>query len=83
MIQLLVEEFHSACQSILYERALPALNYAVGYALAGLSMTDPSEVQVQCLYILNNITHWRGETAKRCRETFKQLAKPATWNEAA
>lgn len=82
-MRLLVEEFHSACQSILHESGSPTLNYAVGYARAGLSMTDPREVQVQCRYILNNITHWRGETAKRCRETFKQLAKPATWNEAA
>lgn len=82
-MRLLVEEFHSACQGVLHERASPALNYAVGYARAGLSMTDPHEVQVQCLYILNNITHWRGPTAKRCRETFKRLAKPASWKEAA
>lgn len=80
-MSLQVEEFHSACQSILHESKSPALNYAVGYARAGLSMTDPHEVQVQCLYILNNITHWRGETAKRCRETFKRLAKSATWKE--
>jgi hypothetical protein len=82
-MRLLVENFHSACQSILHERASPALNYAVGCARAGLSMTDPHEVQVQCRHILSGITHWRGPTAKRCRETFKQLAKPATWNEAA
>lgn len=81
-MRLLVEEFHTACQSILHERASLALNYAVGYARAGLSMTDPREVQVQCRYILNNITYWRGETAKRCRETFKRLAKPASWKEA-
>lgn len=82
-MSLQVEEFHSACQSILHESKSPALNYAVGYARAGLSMTDPREVQVQCLYILNNITHWRGTTAKRSRETFKRLAKPAIWTQAA
>lgn len=82
-MRLLVEEFHSACQSILHESGSPALNYAVGYARAGLSMTDPREVQVQCLYILNNITHWREPTAKQSRETFKRLAKPASWKEAA
>lgn len=78
-----VEEFHAACQEIFHERATPALNYAVGYAKAGAWMTDPHEIRVQCLYILNNITHWRGETAKRCRETFKRLAKPESWKEAA
>lgn len=82
-MRLLIEEFHSACQSILHESKSPALNYAVGYARAGLSMTDPREVQVQCLYILNNIIHWRGPVARRSRETFKQLAKKATWKEMA
>lgn len=79
MTQLLVEEFHSACASILHERASPALNYAVGYARAGGSMYAPDEIQVQCLYILNNITHWRGPIAKQSRETFKRLSRPATW----
>lgn len=75
----LVEEFHSACQNVVNERASPALNYAVGYAQAGGGMNDPHEIQVQCLYILNNITHWRGPVAKTTRATFKRLAEPKGW----
>ena len=82
-MSLQVEEFHSACASIFHERASTALNYAVGYAYDGLSLTDPHEIRVQCLHILNNITHWRGGTAKGCRETLKRLAKPTSWEEAA
>lgn len=78
-MKLLVEEFHSACQNVVNERTSPALNYAVGYAQAGGAMNDPKEIQVQCLYILNNITHWRGPVAKATRATFKRLAKPQTW----
>lgn len=79
----LVEEFHSACQNVVNERISPALNYAVGYAQAGGTMNDPKAIQVQCLYILNNITHWRGPVAKATRGTFKRLAKPQTWRTAA
>lgn len=76
-------EFHAACREIVTCRTNPALNYAVGYAEAGLAMSDPHEAQVQCLYILNNITHWRGPIATAARDTFKRLAKPASWKEAA
>ena len=76
---LLVEEFHSACASIVHEKSSPALNYAVGYALVGGTLRDPGEIRVQCLYILNNISRWRGDTAKRSREVFKRLSKAASW----
>ena len=82
-MQPLVTEFHSACSAILRERSAPALNYAVGYASAGLHMTSPAMIEVQCLYILNNITHWRGPIAAETRMTFKRLSKPATWKEMA
>lgn len=47
-----------------------ALNYAVAYAKAGLRMSG-EELRVQVLYILGNITHWRGEQAKRIRQNLK------------
>lgn len=71
--------FHRACQRVYDNRASAALDYAVGYARAGLSVSDPHECRVQCLYILNNMTHWRGAVAKECREDFKRLGKPKAW----
>lgn len=54
-----------------------ALNYCVNYAKRGIEMIRDEEdnpnpiksgaVSVQCLYILNNMTHWRGETATLVR----------------
>jgi hypothetical protein len=60
-----------------------ALNYAVNYAKYGIEMVDrgdelwirPSDMRVQCLYVLNNITHWRGDLAKRVRTSLKQHVK--------
>jgi hypothetical protein len=51
-----------------------ALNYAVNYAKAGLSMTGET-LRVQCLYVLNNMTHWRGAVAKEVRSTLKNFTK--------
>lgn len=74
-----VFEFHAACRDIVICRSNPALNYAVGYAQAGLAMNNPWEIQVQCLYILNNISKWRGPIATAARNIFKQLAKANSW----
>jgi hypothetical protein len=75
MQQLDLERFHSACTDvILGAKASKALNYAVGYARAGMNLSDAESIRVQCLYILNNITHWRGDTAKRARAVFKEFA---------
>jgi hypothetical protein len=51
-----------------------ALNYAVNYAKAGLSMTGET-LRVQCLYVLNNMTHWRDPVAKGIRGTLKNFTK--------
>lgn len=77
-----VQEFHKACRLILSEREKPALNYAVSYAHAGLAMRDAEEARVQCLYILGNITGWRGELANEVRQSLKRLAKPGAWEVA-
>lgn len=49
--------------------------YAKSYAKAGVdySMTG-HEAEVQALYILNNITHWRGAIAKEVRTELKRIA---------
>ena len=46
--------------------------YAKAYAKAGIDMTG-HEAYVQALYILNNITHWRGELAREVRTTLKSM----------
>ena len=59
---------------IILNKDQKALNYAVNYARAGLAMTG-HELKVQCLYVLNNIAHWRGETAKEVRNILKEFTK--------
>lgn len=51
--------------------------YAQAYARAGLEMTGWYEISVQAIYILNNIQHWRGDTARCVRIYMKQVAKDA------
>jgi len=49
-----------AMRLIVQHQEMPALNYAVNYAKAGLYMDENSRAfQVQCLYIANNIANWR------------------------
>lgn len=72
-----IEEVHAALQRITENSKEKALNYAVGYARCGLGMDNPHELRTQCLYVLNNMTHWRGETAKAVRTTLKQFCSLA------
>jgi hypothetical protein len=76
-----ISDFHDACRTVLLNRSLPALNYAVGYASAGLMLSDRASIIVQCLYILNNLSSWRGADARETRETFKRLSQPKNWKE--
>ena len=55
-------EVKRALQGILVNRDARAVNWAVAYARAGLDL-EGEDLRVQCLYILNNITRWRGDTA--------------------
>ena len=65
---------HQCCTAILQSAHDKALNYAIGYARHGLSCEGP-EAKVQALYILGNITRWRGPMAKQVRESLKSIAK--------
>ena len=51
--------------------------YAAGYASAGRARggMEGEERRVQALYILNNITHWRGDLAKTVRARLKEFSK--------
>lgn len=70
------QEVKSAIQTILNDtKSYPtSLNYAVAYCRAALVMQG-EELRVQCLYILNNITHWRKPEAKGVRKTLKEFTK--------
>ena len=48
--------------------------YAKAYAEAGQGMMGESR-RVQCLYILNNLAHWRHPNAKRVREALRHYSK--------
>ena len=65
--------FRECCEAIIAADGQPAVNWAVGYARSGLTQTRPGEEPVQALHILNNITHWRGHTAKAVREALKEI----------
>jgi len=56
-----------------------SLNYAVNYAKYGMYLEDGEELRVQCLYVLGNITRWRGEVAKEVRQTLKDYTKKDQW----
>jgi hypothetical protein len=68
-----ITQFQEACKEICRNKHKQALNYAIGYAEAGVYMNDPHEAYVQSLYILNNIRYWRGPDAKRIRTLLKNM----------
>jgi hypothetical protein len=47
-----------------------SLNYAINYCRAAKEMTG-HELDVQILYILNNITSWRHPQAKEVRQVLR------------
>ena len=67
---------HECFMAIMHNRDAKALNYCVNYAQYGLvllnsAMTSTADMRVQILYVLNNMTHWRGDTAKQVRASLK------------
>lgn len=68
--------FNECCLLILKNKHEKALNYAVGYARAGVGMTG-HDARFQALYILSNMSRWRGDTAKQVRESLKKIGKGA------
>lgn len=65
-------EVYDALKVIVKNSHLKALNYAVNYAKAGIGMTG-HELHVQCLYVLTNISYWRGAEAKHTRKLLKDF----------
>ena len=67
------DKVYKAFQTIIDNRDQKALMWAVNYARYGLTITDKGEIHTQCLYVLNNIQRWRGDTAKQVRNTLKDF----------
>ena len=62
------------CQLVLKAKGTSA--YAKAYAEAGLRMVEGGDlVRVQAMYLLSNISHWRGERSKDVRAYLKPLSK--------
>lgn len=70
------EQVKNAIRKILEDekRYKTSLNWAVNYCRHALSLSG-EELRVQCLYILNNIQHWRHPSAKDVRATLKAFTK--------
>lgn len=70
------EDCKAAIEVILQDKKAytTSLNYAVNYCEVALCLSGEA-LRVQCLYILNNITHWRGPGAKDCRDILKTFSK--------
>lgn len=66
--------FDDACYTIMRHSKEKSLNYCINYARAGIGLTG-QEAKVQALYILNNMSSWRGDTAKAVRTYLKGMAK--------
>ena len=72
---------HECFEAIIANKDAPALNYCVNYAQYGLLMLlgrmplRDANVRTQILYVLNNMTHWRGDTAKQVRASLKHHEK--------
>ena len=62
----------NALRLIVANQHKKALNYCVEYAYAGLHMTGEN-LRTQCIYVVLNMTHWRGEVAKEVRATLKKF----------
>ena len=70
------EQVMDALKTLLQHSDADALNYAVNYANAAVVMEmHGHELYVQVLYVLNNMTGWRGGTAKQVRAVLKAFPK--------
>ncbi len=49
-----------------------ALDFAINYAVAGLNMSGHA-LYGQCLYVLSNITRWRGAVAGNVRQVLRDF----------
>jgi len=65
---------HEALRTTVANRNEKSLNYCISYAKAGLLMTGHA-LHDQILYVLVNMTNWRGDTAEKVRTILKDYIK--------
>lgn len=53
------------------------LNYAVEYCRYAMGIENEEEMQIQVLYILNNLSTWRHPRAKEVRQVLRNFTKKA------
>lgn len=79
MTQIGTCAFNEACQRVIRAAGNAAPNaliqYAASYASAGIHMRDRDAIRVQALYILNNLSGWRGDEARMVKDTLRQFTK--------
>lgn len=63
-----------AFSQVMANREEKSLNYAVEYARYGLHCSE-DELKIQAIYVLGNISRWKGDTAKKCRAILKAFTK--------
>lgn len=78
--EISVNEVKQAIRVILsdkknYEKSL---NYAIDYCNYAMEIGNMKELQMQCLYILNNLSGWRHPQAKEVREILKKFSNSIT-----
>lgn len=62
--------FNQCCEKILKDCPNP---WAKSYAREGLRLRTFEAARAQIPYLLGNISHWRGDTAKQVRESLKYI----------
>jgi len=73
--------FYDCCRAIIHanrHEKVKAVDWAVNYCHAGLTLSTREAISAQCLYIIDNIKHWRGPQAANTRASLKQLARELT-----
>ena len=73
------DELARAFQLVIADQDSKALQWAVNYAKVGESMikigAEDEVLQTQAMYLLSNISRWRGEGNKEVRATLKAFVK--------
>jgi len=75
-VEQAVTKFHWCCAAIVKEAYInnaKALNYCGPYAKLGLTFDSIALVKAQVPYVLDNMTHWRGDLAKKVRKYLKEV----------
>lgn len=71
MNRINTNDFRELCRVILSDTKVDP--FAKGYALAGKEMLLEEECRAQIPYLLSNLSHWRGDTARTVKTKLRQM----------